>query len=277
MSNSKNIGAKLLLGILLGLIFSAILYGNISYTFDPEHSWLPMPRNCIAIGTKSIAPDLEKNILSTTARLYLRSWIPLPGENEYEVLSSVAHATVKDGCCLVSHNHFGIPLSLGHGTEKAGVYTDLTITDWRGQKVFAAPLTDFTVMYSSEEVLVLALAEEQNSYWLEDLGFQSAHFSLPKQIDLQSGMKVAQVDWDGRCTRIDWTVVDDIAEFGRSRILKMDDPIRLGASGGGIFYNGSHIANNWMLTLGLGDDGNIVYEHSSAILNDREFLEKCAQ
>jgi hypothetical protein len=74
MSNSKNIGAKLLLGTLLGLIFSAILFGNSPYTFDPGHGWLPVPRNCMAIGTKSIAPDLEQNILSTTARLYLRSW-----------------------------------------------------------------------------------------------------------------------------------------------------------------------------------------------------------
>lgn len=276
MSNENNVGAKLLLGTVLGLIFSALLYGSTPL-FSIIDTVGSQCQETTATNTNLNTRDLEQDILSTTVRLHLRSWIPRRGGSSYEVVNSLAHATVKGGCCLVTHNHFDIPLPLGTGAHKAGPYTDITITDWRGKRVFRAPLADFIVVYKGEEVLVLALAEEQNSCWLEDLGFQSAHFSLPKQIDLQSGMKVAQVDWDGRCTRIDWTVANDFAETEHSRVLKLEDPIRLGASGGGIFYNGSHIANNWMLTRGLDNDGKTIFEHSFAISNDHELLEQCAK
>jgi NADH:ubiquinone oxidoreductase subunit B-like Fe-S oxidoreductase len=80
-------------------------------------------------------------------------------------------------------------------------------------------------------------------------------------------MHVAQVDWDGERAHIDWVVVDKIiTQEGTPRLI-LSNGVLNGASGGGIFWNGYHIANNWSLIEMVGADGTVLGQVTTAALN----------
>ena len=80
-------------------------------------------------------------------------------------------------------------------------------------------------------------------------------------------MAVAQVDWDGNESRVEWTTIEEIiTEDGVPRLL-LNNGVTRGSSGGGVFWNGKHIANNWKTIEHLDSGGNIVYLTSVAPLN----------
>jgi len=80
-------------------------------------------------------------------------------------------------------------------------------------------------------------------------------------------MEVAQVDWDGATTRVDWTTVQEVnVEDGVPRLVLADD-VMLGASGGGIFWQGIHIANNWLMVQHYGESGKLTDTMTKVALN----------
>ncbi len=85
-------------------------------------------------------------------------------------------------------------------------------------------------------------------------------------------MEVAQIDWDGRTTRVDWVPVREVTlESGVPR-LKLDDGAMVGASGGGIFFQGQHIANNWRVEEQIDASGAVVGQFTTVALNSTQVV-----
>jgi hypothetical protein len=209
---------------------------------------------------------LEAQILSATVRISFQTWAPASDGTSREMLMSGGHATVKDGRYLVTHNHYDIPLSIRHQEGEPESYTHVYLYDAAGELRHSGPLTDFSIVVEDMETLVLAHKE---SSFFEALGFTSAEFKSWAQLPLGVGMEVAQVDWDGKRARVDWATVSDLAvENGVPRIV-LDDGAMAGASGGGIFWQGTHIANNWRAKGEIGSAGDMINRSTTAALNSQ--------
>lgn len=197
--------------------------------------------------------QMAADILRSTVRLHLTVWQVKPDESGYDWESVISHATLRDGRFLVTHNHYA-PLEQ---TSLADVAISMSVYNSTGQFLFSAPLTDFEVTEEADETLVF---EIKNDYIMEQLaasGITSAKFKDWPSLQLQPGMEVAQVDWNGRVSRVDWTTIDKIITEERIPRLVLNDGVTKGSSGGGIFWNGIHIANNWLSLERMDDAGNV--------------------
>lgn len=207
---------------------------------------------------------LEEHILATTVRIQLQGWSVAKNESGYEIDSKVSHATVRDGRYLVTHNHFSFPLSNQPQNEEAEAYIQVILSKSTGEILFKGPLSDFEIVWEDPETLVFACKDDD---LLEQLGIESAEFRDWSSVPLAVGMEVAQVDWDGNTTRVDWTTVQEVnVEDGVPRLV-LADAVTLGASGGGIFWHGIHIANNWLLVQHYGESGALTDMFTKAALN----------
>ncbi len=208
--------------------------------------------------------ELEQRILAATVRIELQGWTVANGESGYNVDYTVGHATVRDGRYLITHNHFRIPLSIRPQYGESEVYTTVTLSNSSGETFFKGPISDFELAWEDPETLVLAYKDEE---LFQDAGIVSAEFSDWSCIPLKAGMEVAQVDWDGATTRVDWTTVQEVdVEDGVPRLV-LADGVTLGASGGGIFWHGIHIANNWLLVQHYGKSGTLTDTTTKVALN----------
>ncbi len=195
---------------------------------------------------------MEKQILKATVRIEFQTLVVAENETGYEMLNAVGHATVKDGRTLVTHNHTEIPLSIDRPAGADDVYTRVFLWTAAGDLVHEGPLTDFAIILEDEETLVLALREAD---FLTGLGFTPAAFSSWRDELPGIGTEVAQVDWDGARTRIDWVTVTEVDTETGVPQLEAAGGAKKGASGGGIFWQGRHIANNWKVERGLDTSG----------------------
>jgi hypothetical protein len=245
---------KTLLGALLSFIFLAITLpaiAKISYAADSQKS----------AGFRNIA---EEQILHATVRIMVESWLVRQDESGYEIDRTVGHGTVIAGRYLLTHNHFGVPLSILQEQEESGSYAVVYLYNSQGQLLHKGPLTDYEVAHKGMETLVFAHKE---AAFFENLGLSSADFAAGPAPELQPGMEVAQVDWDGVTARVDWVRVKEIiVEDGAPRMV-LDDSVLPGASGGGIFWNGVHVANNWRLEETIDGTGSVVAAVTTAALN----------
>lgn len=64
-------------------------------------------------------------------------------------------------------------------------------------------------------------------------------------LGLRPGMEVAQLNWDGQNTHVDWVRVSRIDLDNGTPVVRLENYVAPGASGGGVFYAGHHIGNNW--------------------------------
>jgi hypothetical protein len=208
--------------------------------------------------------ELERRILAATVRIELQGWSVADDESGYNIDSTVGHATVRDGRYLVTHNHFSIPLSIRPHDGESEVYTTVTLSDSSGQTLFKGPISDFELAWEDPETLVFAYKDEN---LFQDMGLVPAEFGDWLSIPLKVGMEVAQVDWDGETTRVDWTMVQEVdVKDGVPRLVLADD-VTLGASGGGIFWHGIHIANNWLLIQHYDESGTLDGAMTKVALN----------
>jgi hypothetical protein len=124
------------------------------------------------------------------------------------------------------------------------------------------------VVVEEEETLVLDFGTKSNGQgYFEWLGMTSASFMGWQDVPLQPGDEVAQIDHDGEHSFITWTRVNEvITNDGVPRITMQNDLIG-GASGGGVFWNGFHIANSWGIIEHVGEDGQVYLRTSVAALN----------
>lgn len=213
----------------------------------------------------TLCRERGERLLASTVRLEVRSWRVKRSESGYDIQSSIGHATLKDRRYLVTHNHFSIPLAVS-GTGRD--FVTVSVYDGMGKLLFMRPLDSFKVVVEEEETLVLEVRGEDLQETLARDGVVSADFSAEAVRDLRPGMEVGQVDWDGERTFIHWTEVEEVVMDTGTPRLVLADGIGLGASGGGVFVNGQHLATNWRVDLYLNEaTQDLLYETSTAALN----------
>ncbi len=100
------------------------------------------------------------------------------------------------------------------------------------------------------------------------MGLQSAKFKTWEFLSLKPGTEVAQIDWDGTEGHVEWVVVKKvITKDGIARLI-LNNHVFLGASGGGVFWNGFHVANNWFQATEFDENReSVVDQFSVAALN----------
>jgi hypothetical protein len=220
-----------------------------------------------AIANADAYQQIEERILKATVRFYIETWVVRAGDAGYDIDYSSGHGTVKDGRFLVTHNHFNVPLSIRPRYGESELYTSLSLANSRGEILFKGPLSDFEVVWEDPETVVIA---HKNDGFFEKLGFESAEFEEWSSVPLEAGMEVAQVDWDGTTTRVDWATVQEVSvQDGTPRLVLADD-VTIGASGGGIFWQGVHIANNWRQVQQFDGSGTLINAVTTVALNSAE-------
>jgi len=216
---------------------------------------------------------IEANILNTTVRFQINSWIVKPDESGYLIDRSIGHGTVKDGRYLVTHNHFGEPFSENPEINRETIYGQIEIFDTNGTKVGQLPVNDVSIVLQDEETLVLDFQEVDGAGFFETMGFSSAGYMDWHTLPLATNAEVAQVDWDGKLTRVDWTTIQEINTGRPVAELVMFDELQVGASGGGVFFGTFHIGNNWTTVEELDPKGAVVGRYSTAALNSNRIVE----
>jgi hypothetical protein len=206
----------------------------------------------------------EEKLLNSTVRIYVETWRVKSDESGYDYDSKVAHATIKDGRFLVTHNHFSRPLG---GEQEVDSHTVVRVRTLQGETVIDLPLTEISITIEDEQLLVLDLGEQGASVLRSAQDAQSAEFAICKAEEILPGTTVAQIDWDGETTRVDWTTVSEVQIVDGAARIVLADGVKPGASGGGVFLSGRHVANNWTLMQVTTESGQVLGEASSAALN----------
>lgn len=213
--------------------------------------------------------EVEQQILKSTVRIVIQTWVVAPDEKGYVLDDTLGHATLMGERYLVTHNHFNVPLSIRPQAGDPEAYGKVFLFNTTGEKVYEGPLSDFVLVKEDVETLVFAYKEDG---LFEKLGFAPAKFVDWSSQPLEPGMEVAQVDWDGITTRVDWVTVQEVNLDNGTPRLVLADGVLPGASGGGIFLQGAHVANNWQLNETVGFDGSVVEAISTVALNSAEIL-----
>ncbi len=160
-------------------------------------------------------------------------------------INANGYATVKDGRYLVTHNHYNETVFslLQQGDPQGQVYVNVINT--KGEVILTVPAQTVAVHLVEGETSVLDFGEKDGVGVLATLGLKSAEYKAQPSLPIQPGMEVAQIDWDGSVPHINWTSIEDIITDSGTPNVKISSCIKKGASGGGLFWRGYHIGNNW--------------------------------
>ena len=193
---------------------------------------------------KKLCDAYEEQILASVVRLEVKG----PSrDNPDQDMGGIAHGTVKNGRYLVVHNHFGVDLTVFAEDYYPG-YASVRMYRTNGRLVLMGagpPL--FDIVLEDAQTLVLDFgADDSGVGFFDQFEIPSAEFASWGESSLQPGVEVAQVVWDGENTHIEWVAVDEVVIDGKTPQLILKNQIESGSSGGGIFLNGYHVANNWM-------------------------------
>ena len=175
------------------------------------------------------------------------------------------HGTVMAGRYVLTHNHYGLtPEEFGEGR-----LLSLSIDKADGSLAVKDVLPgSFSVIAVGPEVLLLDFGEYGGRGLFGVIDVASADFAPGDAVSLQAGDEVAQIDWDGLTAHVVWARVTAVNMENGTPYVELDTFVRPGASGGGVFYHGIHIANNWSRTTDLrGDTGEIMRRYSLAAMN----------
>jgi len=210
--------------------------------------------------------ELEQQILASTLRLKWRFKIKNDDGSGYTLgHGNMGLATIREGRYLVTHNHSNVPLS---GLKK-GELTTVSVFSADGKPIWVdGPLEAITIAVENPETLVLDFDSYSGEGLFGSRGMASAKFKAWESLPLQSGMEVAQLNWDGVTIHIDWVTIEEVRTENGPPRLKLTNYVIPGASGGGIFWNGNHIANTWSQVTAYDESkGVVLYQHSVAALN----------
>lgn len=210
--------------------------------------------------------EWERLALASTVRLEVRVFsLDQDGLPVAQVDGSFGHAAVKDGRYLVTHNHYSVSLM----SETPGTISRLTLLRANGDVILSdVPLSAFRVVLADSQTLVLDFGQ---SGLFGAAGIASATFRPGLDVTLVAGMEVAQIDWDGRTTHVDWVRVMGVQVEEGTPYVELDNYVERGSSGGGVYFNGIHIANNWSHSRDRSvDTGEIVRQYSTAAFNSIE-------
>lgn len=194
--------------------------------------------------------EMEQTILAATVRIAFHGHLDI--ENGYEVQrvqSTISHATVVDGRYLITHNHFGIPLSQVqiYNQYANGGLTGVSLYRLDGTSLLDhAPLDVFSVVSERGETVLLDFGSVKGQGFFAHAGVTSAPLAGSEGARPVPGAEVAQIDWDRQGhTRVVWANIERISNDDDLPHIIVDHFIEHGASGGGVFFEGRHIGNNW--------------------------------
>ena len=269
--NRISLVSTLVVAVFIGIVaLTAVAFeqGIIGIAFSEDQ---PNGNSCDNPSAEKVetCQKLEEQILASTVQIVIQTWVVGENESGYYLDESVGHATVMGNDHLVTHNHFSIPLSIRQQNGDAAAYGVVKLFDAHGQKLFESPLSEFELAQEELETLVFSL---KNKGQFEALGLRPAAFKEWTSLPLQPGMEVAQIDWDGATTRVDWTKVQEVKLDDGVPRLVLDDGAMPGASGGGIFWQGNHVANNWRLEEMIEASGDVVDSVTTVALNSVEVV-----
>lgn len=200
-------------------------------------------------------------ILAATVRLEL---IAITQEGDGKELLT-GHGTVMAGRYILTHNHYGLT------PEEFGTGRLVSLTVFKSDGNIALKdvrPASLSVIAVAAEALLLDFGDYGGPGLLGVAGLASAEFAAAAAVRLQPGTELAQIDWDGEAAHVVWTRLTAVHETGDTVTMELDSFVELGASGGGVFLNGVHIANNWVrATDTQGDTGEIVGRSSLAAMN----------
>lgn len=155
----------------------------------------------------------------------------------------IGHATVVGGRYLITHNHYptsGETLSRG----RDGSIDAVSVLKANGEVILLkAPLSYFSVTLIAPEALVLDFGEYSGVGFFDSLGVPSVEVGPLTNVDIRPGSEVAQIDWDMTTARVTWVRVAAVHTDSGVPCMELNSFVEQGASGGGVFYNGIHIAN----------------------------------
>lgn len=231
--------------------------------------WFALPALLIvllALGQPALAriqPDAADNVppaglLQSTVRMTIETWEVAADESGYVLNAGVGHATVLEGRYLLTHNHFDPPL------DNPGL-TRLTLFDETGQLLLQT--TSFEVVESCEGTQLVDMSPKEGQPTLAMLGRRSAAVAGPLESPPVAGDTVQQVVWDGQQTSLRATTVESLEIVEGIPRLVLPQAIVPGASGGGVFFHGRHIANNWTTRDYLDANDLIFDQDSTAAVN----------
>ena len=203
--------------------------------------------------------EIEAAILASVVRIVFHGGFE-PGQ-PVNFRGSTSHATVMSDRYLVTHNHFGGFDMLTLSADNPQGVTGFSLYNAAGATILRnAPVGTFSVAHVEPGTLVLDFGAD----FFTPLGVSSASFLAGSQYSFAPGTEVAQVDWDAERAYAIWTVVVETSCPAQIPCLKLDNYVMRGASGGGVFWNGYHIGNNWA------DNTTVTAEH-------RDFVAACCR
>jgi hypothetical protein len=190
--------------------------------------------------------QIEEAILAATVRISIHGELEIESGYEVQLIKgTVSHATVVDGRYLITHNHFGIPLSqaLLYSRHANGGFTAVSLHRLDGTTVLDhGSIDSFEVVAEYGETTVLDFGQG----FFSRAGIASSMTAEENELQLPPGSEVAQIDWDDQGhTKVVWTEVTTSYTIDGRTVVRVENYIRLGASGGGVFLDGVHIGNNW--------------------------------
>jgi len=209
---------------------------------------------------------LEQQMLASTVRLEWQRWSLNDKNRGYTVLDgTIGYGTVKEGRYLVTHNHAGMPLA----RPEDGTFVTVSVFTADGDPIWLkARLNTITITGLSPETLLLDFGSYGGQGLFAANGLPSANFKSWESVRLQPGLELAQIGWDGSTTTVDWVKIDKVILHGDTPRVELANFVRPGASGGGVFWQGYHIANTWsQVTVCDSSSGAVIGQHSVAALN----------
>lgn len=179
---------------------------------------------------------MAQRILASTVRVTFQGIGPI----------SIGHGTIIGGRYVITHNHYpNFPPEQG-GDEASGA-TRISIAMANGKfVVYNATSSSFTVIAAEPGILLLDFRTIGEVGFFDYYGLPSAPFKAWDSRSLHAAREVAQVNWDGDKTFVQWVRTASDRDTGRNPAFELENFIELGASGGGVFSDGYHIGNNWL-------------------------------
>lgn len=204
-----------------------------------------------------------ERILASTVRLEFHG----PG-------GGIGHGTIFGGRYLITHNHYPVSgEALSRGGD--GLVWAVSVLKANGDIILLkAPLSFFSVILIAPEALVLDFWEYGGVSFFDSVGVPSVEIASLHNLTIQPGDEVAQIDWDMTIARVTWARVAAVHVEGNTPYVELDSFVEQGASGGGVFYKGTHIANNWSRNIDRqAETGEVLRRYSLAALNTASLIQ----
>jgi hypothetical protein len=192
---------------------------------------------------------MEARVLAVTVQIELQAQFYLQGNRI--VKETHSHATIIAGRYLATHNHFQFPITKTAAYGEEG-YLAISLRRANGALILDhAPLSAFTIAHTDTQTLVLEFSDARGDGLFAGLGLPSAEVAGGFETRLEPGDELAHIDWDGHVPHVDWVRVDRLGLSLDVPQIEVDNFVRAGSSGGGLFWNGRHIGNTWARNIEL--------------------------